>query len=112
MLEDDQTLSLEVALTWAVNAKNSRFSPYQLVLGQNLNLPFVLTDDLPTFKGKSEQDSLAIHLNALHTARKAFVKAETSERMRRGLCQKVRVAEESFQLGDTIFYKRNYDNRL
>ena len=52
MLEDDQTLSLEVALAWAVNAKNSisnysGFSPYQLVLGQNPNLPFVLTDDLP-----------------------------------------------------------------
>ena len=41
MLEDDQTLSLEVALAWAVNAKNSKsnysgFSPYQLVLGKTL----------------------------------------------------------------------------
>ena len=116
MFEDDQTLSLEVALTWAVNAKNfisnySGFSPYQLVLGQNPNLPSVLTDDLPALEDKSEQDSVALHLNASHAARKTFVKAETSERIRRALHHKVRVAEESFQLGDKIFYKRNYDNR-
>ena len=34
-----------------------------------------------------------------------------SERIRQALCHKVRVAEESFQLDDKIFYKRNYDNR-
>ena len=52
-----------------------------------------------------------VHLNALHTARKAFVKAETSERIRRALRHKVRVADKSSHLGDKIFYKRNYDNR-
>ena len=83
MLEDDQTLSLEVTLAWAVNAKNpilnySGFSPYQLVLGQNPNLPPVLNDDLPASEGKREQ----VHLNALRAACKAFVKAETSERIR------------------------------
>ena len=41
--------SLEVALCWAVNAKNSLqnifgFSSYQLVFGRNPNLPSVLTD--------------------------------------------------------------------
>ena len=101
ILGDDQTLSLEVALAWAVNAKNSTsnysgFSPYQLVLGPNPNLPSVLTDDLPALEGKSEQDSMAVHLNVLHVARKAFVKAKTSERIRRVLRHKVRVAEESF----------------
>ena len=116
MLEDDQTLSLEDALAWPLNAKNSisnysGFSPYQLVLGQNPNLPSVLTDDLPALEGKSEQDSVTVHLNALHSACKAFVKAETSERIKRALHHKVRVAEESFQLGDKIFCKRNYDNR-
>ena len=73
-------LSLEVALAWTVNAKNStsnysRFSAYQLVLGQNPDLPSVLTDDLPALEGKSEQDSVTVHLNALHAARKASVKA-------------------------------------
>ena len=99
-----------------MNANNcisnySRFSPYQLVLGQNSNLSSVLTDDLPALEGKSEQDSVTVYQNALHAARKAFVKAETSERIRRALRHKVRVAEESFQSGDKIFHKRNYDNR-
>ena len=116
MTEDDRDLSIEVALAWAVNAKNaisnySGFSPYQLVLGQNPNLPSVLTDDLPALEGKSDQDFVAVHLNALHAARKAYVKTETSDRIRRALRHKVRVVEESFELGDKIFYKRNYDNR-
>ena len=89
----------------------SGFSPYQLVLGQNPNLLSVLTDGLPALEGKNEQDSVAVHLNALHAARMAFVKAKTSERIRRALRYKVRVAEESFQLDDKIFCKRNYDNR-
>ena len=116
IIEDDRDLSIEVALAWAVNAKNaisnySGFSPYQLVLGQNPNLPSVLTDDLPALESKSDQDFVAVHLNALHAARKAYVEAETSDRIRRALCHKVRVVEESFELGDKIFYKRNYDNR-
>ena len=94
MLEDDQTLSSEVALAWAENAKNSisncsGFSPYQLVLEQNPNLPSVLTDDLPALEGKHEHDSVTVHLNALHAARKAFVKTETSERIRRALRHKL-----------------------
>ena len=54
---------------------------------------------------------MTVHLNALHTERKAFVEAETSERIRRALLHKVRAAEELFQLGDKIFHKKNYDNR-
>ena len=39
---------IEVALCWALNAKNSLqnifgFSPYQLVFGRNPNLPSVMT---------------------------------------------------------------------
>ena len=99
-----------------MNAKNSisnysGLSPYQLVLWQNPNLPSVLTDDLAALEGKNEQDSVTVHLNALYAACKAFVKTETSERIIRALRHKVRVAEESFQLGGKIFYKRNYDNR-
>ena len=48
ILEDDPTIELDVALAWTVNAKNAifshkGFSPYQLVLGQNPNLPSVMT---------------------------------------------------------------------
>ena len=83
MVEDDRDLSIEVALAWAVNAKNassnySGFSPYQLVLGQNANLPSVLTDDLPALEGKSDQDFVAVHLNPLHAAVKKSGQCRTS----------------------------------
>ena len=46
---EDVGCSVEVALAWATNAKNSLqniygFSPYQLVLGRNPNLPCVMND--------------------------------------------------------------------
>ena len=48
MTEDDPSMKLEVALAWAVNAKNSMqnhngFSPIQLVSGTNPNLPSLRT---------------------------------------------------------------------
>ena len=51
MIEDDPSMKLEVALAWAVNAKNSMqnhngFSPIQLVSGTNPNLPSVSTNRL------------------------------------------------------------------
>ena len=47
MLEENPRMNLEVALAWAVNAKYSMqnhngFSPIQLVLGTNPNLPSVV----------------------------------------------------------------------
>ena len=46
---EDQQLNLNLALSWTLNAKNSlpnvhRFSPIQLVFGQNPNLSSTFTD--------------------------------------------------------------------
>ena len=48
MLSQDSEMSAEVALTWALAAKNtlqnvSGFSPFQIVFGQNPSLPSVCT---------------------------------------------------------------------
>ena len=55
MIEDDPSMKLEVVLAWAINAKNSMqnhngFSPIQLVLGTNPNLPSVSTNRLPAME--------------------------------------------------------------
>ena len=68
---------LEVALSWAINAKNCLhnvygFSPSQLVFGQNPNLPSVLNDKLPALGGTTSSEEVAKHLNAKHEARKAL----------------------------------------
>ena len=71
-LEDDPTIELDVALAWAVNAKNAifnckGFSPYQPVLGQNPNSPSAMTNHIPALEG--------VATNALHSVRKAYIKA-------------------------------------
>ena len=116
MLEEDPKMEIDVALAWAVNAKNSMqnhlgFSPIQLVLGSNPNLPCVLTDDLPAHEDVSMSETVLKHLNALHSARRAFTKAESSDRIKRALRHNVRACEETFFPGDRVFYKRDDNNR-
>ena len=51
---EDQQLNLDLALAWHLNAKNTltpvhSFSPFQLVFGQNPNLPSAFIDKAPTY---------------------------------------------------------------
>ena len=95
MTEDDPSMKLEVALAWAINAKNSMqnhsgFSPIQLVLGTNPNLPSVSTNRLPAMENLEKSEAVIKHLTALHAAKRAFTKAELSERIHIALKHKVR----------------------
>ena len=59
MTENDPSMKLKVALAWTVNAKNSMqnhdgFSPIQLVLGTNPNLPSVSTNRLPAMGNRQK----------------------------------------------------------
>ena len=116
IMEEDPKIALDVALAWAVNAKNSMqnhcgFSPIQLVLGKHPNLPSVMVNKLPAMEDAEVSESVMKHLNTLHAARRAFAKAESSERIRRALRHNVRVAETAFQNGEKVFYKRDDSNR-
>ena len=111
ILEEEPNMKLETALAWAVNAKNALknydgFSPYQLVYGQNPNLPSVAVDKPPALEGTTVSNKVALHLNALHWARKAYIKSETSERIRRALKHQIRNTSEVFSSGDSIYFKR------
>ena len=53
---------MDVVLARVVNEKNAifnhkGFSPYQLVLGQNPNLPSVVTDQIPVLEGVATNES-------------------------------------------------------
>ena len=87
------------------------FSPIQLVLGTNPNLPSASTNRLLAMENIEKSEAVTKHLTALHAARRAFTKAESSERIHRALKHKVRVSNEFFCNGDKVSFKRDDSNR-
>ena len=116
LLQDNKSLSLEVALVWAIHAKNclhmnSGYSLYQLVFGRNPNLPNVLVDKPPALQGSTISKVFAEHINTLHSSRQAFIKSESSEKIRRALRHQIRVKNQLFTCGDSVYYKRDGEEK-
>ena len=111
MQDEYQHIPLDVLLCWSSMAKNAMqmwngFSSYQIVFGRNPKLPNIMSDNIPALQGKTGSEVLAMHLNALHSARKHFIMSEADERIRRALRCKIRASEQVFHPGDRVFYKR------
>ena len=110
-VKSDQNCDWDVALHWALMAKNSLannhgYSPYQLVFGRNPKLPSILCDKAPALEAKTYSSTVADHINTLHAARKAFVEAESSERLRRAIRKNTRHLPEKYVTGEKVYYKR------
>ena len=109
----DTGCSIEMALCWALSAKNALsnvygFSPNQLVFGRNCDLPSTHTSRLPALSSPATSDFLRNTLNALHAARQAFVKQEASEKLRRALSRQTRsYSDQVFGNGESVYYWRN-----
>ena len=93
----DVGCSLEVALAWCISAKNLLlnsygYSPNQLVFGYNPNFPSVMRNKPPALEGVITSKLIALHLNALHSARKRFIKSEADEKLRRAQRHKTRLS--------------------
>ena len=91
---DDAKCNMETALAWATSAKNSLqnsfgFSPNQLVFGKGVNFPSVEHSKPPAMES-ARSDLVRQNLNALHKARESYIKAESSERIKRALRHNVR----------------------
>ena len=90
MMASDKSLSSELALCWALNAKNSLencygFSPYQLHIGRNPVLPSVTRDGPASYENVTKSKSFAVNLNAMHLARQEFTKVESSSILKKVL---------------------------
>ena len=109
----EECSDLSTALAWAIQAKNALanvhgFSPAQLALGYNPQLPSILHDKLPALEERTTQDIVTENLNCMRLAREAFIKTESSSRIRRALKHNVRPSSNNkFYSGDIVFYKRN-----
>ena len=109
---EDVGCTLNVALMWAIHAKNSLinihgFSPYQLVFGRNPNSPGNSHNKLPALTSETASQVVASHLNSLRAARHAYIKAESSNRVARALRGKVyEGTHRRFCVGDSVYYKR------
>ena len=112
MLDADKDLSPEVALCWALNAKNSLdncegFSPFQLHVGKNPVLPSVVRDGPPCYNDTTKSKSLAMHLHAMHLAREEFIQAESSKVLKKALKSRVYARGDGIMEGDWIYFKKN-----
>ena len=109
----DSNCSLEVAVAWAVAARNSLsnisgFSPNQLVFGRNPALPNVFENKLPALNSSCPSDLIRENLNAMHSARQEFVKFESNEKVTRALRHNTRSTQSYLiKTGDKVYYKRN-----
>lgn len=109
ILEND-ICSLEVAIAWAISAKNSLanvygFRPNMLVFGRNPNFPTAFTNKPPGNNLTCLNEYVAQNLNAMHSARQAFVEQESSERLRRALNRTSRTySNRVYCQGDQVYY--------
>ena len=114
---EESKCSLETAVVWAVSAKNSLsghqgYSPNVLVFGKNTNFPSVLTNELPAMETKISSATVENNLKTMNSARKAFIEAECSEKIKRALKHTVRSCNDAvFENGDKVYYKRNNNPR-
>lgn len=109
----DANCSLEMAVHWAVAAKNALmnvygYCPNQLVFGRNINLPSVHVNKPPAQNNTSTSEYITNNLLALHKSRQAFIQQESCERLRRALTRKTRTYSDIvYNNGDTVYYRRN-----
>ena len=113
----EEVKNFKVALYWAVQAKNSLynlhgFSPFILVFGRNPRLPNIIDGTLPSFENLTTSEYIAQNLNSMNTARQAFIKSESEEKIKRALRHNVSSSVDTkYFTGDRVYIKRRGDNR-
>ena len=112
MRSQDPSMSAEVALTWALTAKNtlqnvSGYSPFQIVFGQNPSLPSVYTAGPPGLEEVVMSKMVADHINALFLAREAYIAGESDRTLKAALKQRIYKRGEDINIGDWIYFNKN-----
>ena len=110
MRMEDPKISPEVALCWALAAKNrlenyQGFSPAQLVFGENPKMPALYSAGPPGMEEVQVSKAAATHISSLHLAREAFIQCEADRVLRTALKQRVYAQGEDVMPGNWIYFK-------
>ena len=114
-VKEDLQVSNDVALSWAIQAKNSLlnkdgFSPYQQVFGYNPKIPQVSTSTDMALREKTPSTIVRQMLNTLHRSREEYVKAECNSKLKRvSRCKMENASCEMFKTDDEVFFRRRID---
>ena len=111
----DLKVDTEIALCWALQAKNSLlnkagFSPSQLAFGRT-PVTVQQTED-PVMLERTSSELVAGILNSMRTAREAFHKINAKDKLK--IATKCRVENSScdhFVTGDRVYFKRSVDQQ-
>ena len=111
----DVNCQLEVAVAWSVSAKNCLknvygFSSNQLAFGRNPNYPNNSDNQLPALEKKTSSQIVAENLNAMHSARKEFIKNELHEKLKRAMQHNIRTSQDTKYYSDDLVYYKQKDN--
>ena len=110
---DDIKCDTDIALAWAVAARNayynnSGYSPNQLVFGFNPSMPNIYNSKPPGLKKVSTSEMIAKMTEAKRVAMEAFVKFDSCEKLKRALSSNVRrTIIDDLNIGDEVYYKRD-----
>ena len=86
------------------------FSPNQLVFRENTNFPTALNSKLPALVGLPSSRAVANSINAMHTARQAFIQSESSDRIRHALQYQTRTSRGVCYVTRDILYCKRENN--
>ena len=105
--------SLDMALTWCLNAKNYLqnvlgFSPFQLAIGQNTSLLNAANDKLSARSSTQTNEIIRQHLKNIHKATEAFIMTQNSEKIKKQLRWNAQTSNNII-IGDSVYYKRACD---
>lgn len=116
-IKADMNLGYEIALSWALQAKNSLmniqgFSPNQLVFGKNPKVPQISTNKEGSLREKTPSTIVREMLNTLQKAREEYIAAENNNRLKRAIKCKVENSPCTlFKTDDEVYFRRKVDNQ-
>ena len=79
----------------------------KLNLKKKNNLPNNMNDTLPALEKLITSADLALHIATVHSARQAFMKAQTSEKIKIALKKQTQQTQERYKISEEVYYKRN-----